>query len=391
MERIETIVGRFRERFGGEGGQRLFRAPGRVNLIGEHTDYNDGFVLPFAIDRDSVVAARARDDDGVNVVAMDMDEETSFDLGGEPRKLRGNWIDYVEGAIRCSYEKFDVRRGLDMVLSSTVPIGSGLSSSAALEVSIGFAALSLAKADIDRKELALASQKAEHEYAGAKVGIMDQFTAALGKADHALLIDCRTLEVSYIKLALRSAMIAVCNSKVEHELASSEYNKRRAECEEGVAALKTKLPEITALRDVKMDELAANRSLFSDTVFRRCRHVVTENARTLLAAEYFSSEPGNLAEAGKLMYLSHESLRDDYEVSCRELDALVESAKEVEGVYGARMTGGGFGGCTVTLLESSSFDAFKLTVNGNYKSEFGFEPGIYTFEASDGASELTGA
>lgn len=388
MDRIAAIASRFRERFGGE--PRLFRAPGRVNLIGEHTDYNDGFVLPFAIDRDTVVAATPRNDTRVNVVAMDVGEESTFDLDAEPQRLRRSWIDYVEGAIRCAYERFYVRKGIDLAFSSTVPIGSGLSSSAALEVSVGFAALSLAGAAIDLKALALASQRAEHEFVGAKTGIMDQYTSALGKAGHALLIDCRSLGVDYIKLSLGGAMFAGCNTKVEHKLSSGEYNKRRGECEEGVAVLQTKLPSIKALRDVKIEDLASNRSLMSDTVFRRCRHVVTEIARTLLAAECLCSDPGNLVEAGKLMYLSHESLRDDYEVSCRELDALVEAAREVKGVYGSRMTGGGFGGCTVTLLESASFEDFKNTANMKYKAEFGFEPEIYTFEASDGTSEMTG-
>jgi galactokinase len=390
MERIEGIVDRYRRRFG-KGAPRLFRAPGRVNLIGEHTDYNDGFVLPFAIDRDTVVAATMRDDDVVNVVAIDVDEEVSFKLNDQPGRLRRIWVDYVEGAIRCAYERFGVQRGLDLVFSSTVPIGSGLSSSAALEVSVGYGALTLAGAHVDLKELALASQRAEHEYVGAKTGIMDQFTAALGRAGQALLIDCRSLDVEYVPLDLGDAMIVACNTKVEHELASSEYNRRRAECEEGVLRLKERITRIKALRDVTIEDLIANRDLLSEVVYRRCRHVVGENARTRLAARYFGGESADLVEIGKLMYLSHESLRDDYEVSCEELDALVEIAKGVEGVYGARMTGGGFGGCTVTLLKSSSFNEFSESVNREYNSRFGIEPDIYTLEASDGASEITRA
>jgi galactokinase len=284
-----------------------------------------------------------------------------------------------------------VQRGLDLVFSSTVPIGSGLSSSAALEVSVGYSALTLAGAHIDLKELALASQRAEHEYVGAKTGIMDQFTAALGRPGQALLIDCRSLDVEYVQLDLGDAMIVACNTKVEHELASSEYNRRRAECEEGVLRLKERITRIKALRDVTIEDLTANRDLLSEVVYRRCRHVVGENARTRLAARYFGGESADLVEIGKLMYLSHESLRDDYEVSCEELDALVEIAKGVEGVYGARMTGGGFGGCTVTLLKSSSFNEFSESVNREYNSRFGIEPDIYTLEASDGASEITRA
>jgi galactokinase len=374
----------FRQRFDGE--PRFFRAPGRVNLIGEHTDYNDGFVLPFAIDRATLVAARVRDDSTVNVFAADIDETHAFDLKGPAVKRRGNWVDYVEGAIRCVQEREGIYRGAEMVISSTVPIGGGLSSSAALEVSTGFAILSLNERAIDGKELAFASQKAEHEFVGIRSGIMDQFTSVFGKRGNALLLDCRSLEIKYIPLALGDAVIAVCDTKVKHELASSEYNNRRAECERGVAILKEYLPNMTALRDVTLDDLSKYRAHLPENVYRRCKHVVTENERTLQAAEYLTRS--DLQKAGELMYRSHYSLRDDYEVSSPELDCLVDAASKVEGVYGARMTGGGFGGCTVNLLERRSLEYFRTRITNEYYQAFRIEPDIHVLQAANGASEI---
>ena len=384
-QQIRTIAEGFRSRF--EGEPRFFRAPGRVNLIGEHTDYNDGFVLPFAIDRATVAAGVVRKDQVVNVAALDVEQTAVIDLMQAPVKRRGTWLDYVEGSARCVRERIGFPNGADLVFASTVPIGSGLSSSAALEVAISYALLALNEMDIDRKELAFASQRAEHDFVGIRSGIMDQFTSAFGRKGNALLLDCRSLEIKYIPLLLGDAVIAVCDTKVKHELASTEYNTRRKECEDGVELLRKHLPEIGSLRDVSAEQFEKFAVTLPEPIRRRCRHVISENDRTIAAAEHL--QKSDLKAAGKLMFQSHRSLRDDYEVSCPELDLLVETAGGVEGVYGARMTGGGFGGCTVNLLEKGSISRFSEQIVNEYQNAFGFEPEIYLFQAADGASEIT--
>lgn len=381
---IEELKRRFVELYGRD--PRVFRAPGRVNLIGEHTDYNEGFVLPFAIDREALVAGAAREDTTVRIHAIDLDESFEFDLSREPAKKRPRWADYVEGTVRFLQREFKLRNGADLALTSSVPIGAGLSSSAAIEVSTGYAMLRLNKVEVDERKLAFAAQSAEHEFVGIRSGIMDQFASVLSRSDHALLLDCRSLEVRYIPLKIEDTLIAVCDTKVKHELASSAYNNRRAACEEGVAILKEKLSGIQSLRDVEIDELAAQSGTMPVDIYRRCRHVVTENARTLLAAEFL--QQGNVDAVGELMFRSHESLRDDYEVSCRELDTLVDIARGIDGVLGARMTGGGFGGCTVNLVREEAWEEFRSKVSSEYAVTIGFEPDIYLFEAVGGASEL---
>ena len=381
----QPLLDSFRQLYEREA--RLFAAPGRVNLIGEHTDYNDGFVFPMAIDRETVVAGARRDDRRVRVHSLNFNESAEFDLAEEGKGLRGVWLDYVEGTAR-ELEKRGARlRGADLIIASNVPVGAGLSSSAALEVSMGYALLSLAEAEVEAKTLALAAQAAEHNYVGTKCGIMDQFIAVMGKKDHALLIDCRSLETTQIPLDTSETVIVIADTRVKHELASSEYNKRRAECERGVGILKEWLPEIRALRDVSVEEFEKYEERLPEPVRRRCRHVVTEDARTLLAAEALRA--GRMEEMGRLMYLSHESLRKDYEVSCKELDLMVEIASRVDGVKGARMTGGGFGGCTVNLVARAALDEFQKTVASEYKRQINLEPFIYVVEASDGAREIS--
>ncbi len=365
---------------------RVFRAPGRVNLIGEHTDYNDGFVLPFAIDRETLVAGARRDDLKINVHALDVGEKFSFDLREEAIKRRGNWIDYVEGAARCVGERFGLKSGADLIFSSDVPVGAGLSSSASLEISVGYALLALNDIEINRTVLAFAAQRAEHEFVGVRSGIMDQFASAFGRKSHALLLDCRSLKIEQIPLDLGDTVIAVCNSNVSHELAAGEYNVRRSECETGVEILREKLPEIKSLRDVSESDFEKFKNLLPDKIKRRCRHVIGENKRTLRAAE--NLRKGDLKEVGRLMFASHESLRDDYAVSCAELDLLVEIAGKIEGVCGARMTGGGFGGCTVNLLKRDAFENFQKKIVRDYSEKFGFAPDVYLFRAGDGASEI---
>jgi galactokinase len=277
--------------------------------------------------------------------------------------------------------------GADLLILSDVPAGAGLSSSAALEVSAGLALASVSGADVDRVELALAGQQAEHTYVGTMCGIMDQFVAALGRAGHALLIDCRTLEATPVPLDTSGTAIVVCDSRVKHELSTSEYNTRRAECERGVELLREFLPAVTQLRDVSAEEFGRYESRLPEPVRRRCRHVVFENERTLLAAD--ALRRGDLSEVGRLMRRSHESLRDDYEVSCAELDFLAETAWNFGGgVVGSRMTGGGFGGSTVSLVRRDALEDFGRVIADEYERAFDTAPGVYVTDAGEGAKEI---
>ena len=365
---------------------RLFRAPGRVNLIGEHTDYNDGFVLPMAIDRETMVAAAPRDDRRVRVLSLNRGEQVELDLDhpGPPR--RGVWLDYVEGVTRALEQQGAHLKGADLVIASDVPAGAGLSSSAALEISTGFALLSVSGLEVDRVRLALAGQRAEHEYVGAMVGIMDQFVAALGQKGHALLIDCRSLEHRAVPLDTTRVAVVICDSRVKHDLADSEYNVRRAECERGVELLRERLPEIKALRDVTIEEFERHAEVLPEPVRRRCRHVVTENDRTLRAVEALGRN--ELEEMGRLMKCSHRSLRDDYEVSCAELNLLTEIAGSFAPCLGARLTGGGFGGSTVNLVRRQALAEFQSLVTTEYRRATGKAPNIYVSDADDGAKEV---
>jgi galactokinase len=385
MVDLHALVGSFQELYGRE--PRLFAAPGRVNLIGEHTDYNDGFVLPVAIDRSTVVAAAARDDRELHVRSLAESSSRELDLDAVAHKHPGDWINYVEGTARVLESYGNTLRGADMLIASDVPVGAGLSSSAALEIASGLALLALAGIAIDRIALARAGQKAEHLYVGTKVGIMDQLASTMGRRGEALLIDCRSLEITPVPVDTSSVALVVCNTNVEHSLASSEYNRRREECEEGVKILRTALPEITALRDVSSAELANLEAMLPEPVRRRCRHVVTENERTLEAVEALRA--GSFEQMGALMAASHRSLRDDYEVSCRELDAMVEIAGGIDGVIGARMTGGGFGGCTINLVERNAVERFRDVVLREYREMTGIEGEVYVVEIGSGGEEIS--
>ncbi len=381
---LENLAAEFRRLYSKP--PRFFQAPGRVNLIGEHTDYNDGFVMPFAIDRRVLVAGAARDDSKVTARALDLNEEAMIDLDDPPKVRRGSWVDYVEGTARCVAKRFGAIRGADLIFASTVPIGAGLSSSAAIEIAIGTALLSLSGIEVDGKLLAFSAQEAEHEFVGIRSGIMDQFASVFGRSGHALLLDCRSLDLEYIPIESRDTAIFVIDTKVKHNLASTHYNLRRNECEEGVEILRTRLPDIRSLRDVTLTDLNEHGCLLPEIIKRRCLHVVTENARTLAAADAFRS--GEIVEAGRLMSDSHRSLRDDYEVSCPELDLFVDTARSVPGVHGARMTGGGFGGCTVNLVDRTSIDRLKTAASEEYEKRFGLVPEFYLFDTADGASEV---
>jgi galactokinase len=385
-EELVQLAHEFRARFGPK--PRFFQAPGRVNLIGEHTDYNEGFVMPFAIDRRTVVAGALRDDTTLNIYARDLDETATFGLADRPAMRRGNWVDYVEGSVRCVAERTGSKLlGADLMITSTVPIGAGLSSSAAIEIATGFAILSLNNVPIDEEQLAFAGQQAEHKFVGIRSGIMDQFAAVFARKGSAMLLDCRSLEIVFVPVTNGDVCFAVIDTKVKHNLASSEYNTRRAECESGVQILQKDNPHINSLRDVTMAMLEQYGAALPNVIRRRCRHVVAENLRTLAAADAFRR--CDLARAGELMFASHRSLRDDYEVSCPELDLLVETAESVEGVYGARMTGGGFGGCTVNLIDKDAVQRLQESAMTVYAARFGFEPDFYVLQPADGASEMS--
>ncbi|MBA3353058.1 MAG: galactokinase [Blastocatellia bacterium] len=381
---LENLAGEFGRSYSST--PRFFQAPGRVNLIGEHTDYNDGFVMPFAIDRRVLVAASGREDSKITARALDVNDAVSIDLADAPEYRRGSWVDYVEGTARCIAKRFGPIRGADLMFTSTVPSGAGLSSSAAIEIAIGTALLTLSELEIDGKLLAFAAQEAEHEYVGIRSGIMDQFVSVFGKSRNAMLLDCRSLDLEYIPIVSGDTAIAVIDTNVKHNLAATEYNTRRRECEMGVEILAKNLPGIRSLRDVAIEDLDEHGNLLAENIRRRCRHVISENDRTIAAAS--ALRRSDIVEAGRLMFESHRSLRDDYEVSCPELDCLVDVASAVTGVHGARMTGGGFGGCTVNLVDRSSINELRASVVEKYQARFGILPDFYLFEASDGASEI---
>jgi galactokinase len=357
-----------------------------VNVIGEHTDYNDGFVMPIAIDRYTTVKATPRGDRRLIATSATVSGTAHLDLDALGGGSIG-WGDYVRGVAAVLQRDGHALIGSDLTIDSDVPAGAGLSSSAALEVSVGYALLDLAGIALDRTALALACQRAEQEFAGTRCGIMDQFVACHGRAGHAMLLDTRTLETAWLPLPERVQVI-VCNTMTRHALASDGYNERRADCEAGVRALAVRLPRIRALRDVSFADLDANRDVLPDRVYRRCRHVVTENARTLSAAD--ALRDGDVDRLGVLMGASHASLRTDYDVSTRELDVMVEAAMEEEGTIGARMTGGGFGGCTVNLVHAGAAPAFAAHVRDRYLARTGRTPGIYTCLAADGVHALDG-
>jgi galactokinase len=365
---------------------RLFWAPGRVNLIGEHTDYNDGFVLPVAIDLGTAVAAARRSDRRVCIHSVNVGRAFEIDLDAPPGSRRGDWTDYVEGVARTLEGRGFRLAGANLAVESTVPLGGGLSSSAALEMSVGLALLTLSGQHAEPIELALAGQAAERNFVGTNCGIMDQYIAMVAREGHALLIDCRSLEGTQVPVDDSNFELVVCDSGVKHSLAASEYNKRRAECERGVELLQTVHTGLRSLRDISEDALRECENRLPEPIRRRCRHVVTENARTEAAAE--ALRVGDLEEMGNLMAISHRSLRDDYEVSSVELDLLVSIAGAVEGVLGARMTGGGFGGCTINLVRRDALTEFQQRVPSEYTRATGRTAVTYVVKARGGAAEI---
>ena len=364
---------------------RTFRAPGRVNLIGEHTDYNDGFVMPAALDFSTWVKVSPLEERKLKILSENFEQEVEVDLDDRNLSAHDHWSDYPVGVAVVLERSGHRLRGARLQIRGEVPIGSGLSSSAAIEVATACALVENSELKIDRRELARLCQRAENEFVGARVGVMDQFVSLFGQANKALLLDCRSLDFRLLPLPDNVRLI-ICNTMVKHALASSAYNERRAQCEAGVKHLAKFLPHVTALRDVTIDQLEEHASGLDAVVYRRCRHVISENARVLSAGD--ALEQGDLKRFGELMAASHRSLRDDYEVSCKELDLMVELAQSVAGVYGARMTGGGFGGCTVNLVADTRVEEFKDRVSQEYEQITSLRPEIYICTAANGAEEV---
>jgi galactokinase len=377
-----SLAEEFRQLYATSSGPKIFRAPGRVNLIGEHTDYNEGFVMPAAIDFDTWVAIAKREDRELHVRSKQFHEDAKLllnNLSGPPRK---HWTDFPRGVAAVLQASGRDLSGADLIVDGRVPIGAGLSSSASIEVAIALALLAVSNTDIRPIELVKVCQRAEHQYVGTLCGIMDQFIAVFGRAGHALMLDCRSLQYEALEIPANVRLV-ICNSMVKHELAAGEYNLRRADCETGVSILRKHLPNATALRDVTIADLEKYRGDLPEVVYRRCRHVISENQRVLDAAKALQS--GDLLRFGKLMGKSHKSLRDDYEVSSRELDLLVELASGREGVFGTRMTGGGFGGCTITLVRSDMAERFQHDLAEAYKAKTAITPDVWICTAAQGA------
>ena len=366
----------FRARFGRP--PRLFRAPGRVNLIGEHTDYNDGWVMPAALDRSCWVAAAPRGDGIVAVYSEDARGATEIHVAETPVRT-GSWRDYPAGVVAMLREHGVPLTGADLLVKSDVPAGAGLSSSAALEVSVATALLDLAGSSLPPSVVARLCQRAENEIVGAHCGIMDQYVACHAQAGTALMLDCRAVEHRLIPLPDDIAIVA-CNSMVRHSIAAGEYNRRRQECAAAVAALATQHPHVTSLRDVTPALLEESRARLDDVLYRRARHVVTENARVEHLASALAGR--HLPALAPLMAESHRSMRDDYEISCPEVDLLVEIAHEIDGVCGARLTGGGFGGCTVNLVQAAAVGGFVEQLSSQYRARTGIRPEVYVSDAS---------
>ncbi len=391
-ERVTALVEAFKRQFGKEP-EYIVRAPGRVNLIGEHTDYNDGFVFPAAIDREMLIAATPkadRKDLNVHVYSLDNNASDIFSLTKIEKSKAEPWSDYMRGMLSiwqaCAFKV----RAFEAVISGDVPQGAGLSSSAAYEVAVGTLVNEMMATGISPKQLATLAQKAENRFIGVQCGIMDQFISAMGREDAALLIDCRTLASRAVPLRLkeRGLAIVITHSGVQRGLVDSAYNDRRRECEEavGILAKKLKRPEMKALRDVTLAELKKNEKALSEVVFKRARHVVSENERVLEAVEALGRD--DVAAFGKLMYASHDSLRDDFEVSCPELDAFVRLARGFKATIGARMTGAGFGGCAVALMPEAAVAEFKKQVLPAYEKETGKTPTTWVCKAAGGASVI---
>jgi galactokinase len=361
----------------------MVRSPGRVNIIGEHTDYNEGFVLPAAINKAIYIAIGKRNDKEIHLFAQDYNQAHEVTTSTVTPSEK-HWPNYILGVVDQLQKNGYAIGGFNLVIDGDVPLGAGLSSSAAVECATAFSLNELFSLGMEKLEMVKAAQRAEHEFAKVMVGIMDQFASMFGKKDHVIKLDCRSLEYEYVPLALKGAKILLLNTNVKHSLASSEYNTRRKECEKGVAWIKEHHPEVNSLRDVTMEMLRQYVAPKDEVIFRRCKYVVEELTRLLEGCEDLKQE--NIAALGKKMFGTHDGLSREYEVSCKELDYLVDYVRNNPSVYGARMMGGGFGGCTINLVKEEAIDDLVEKISKDYKEEMNLELTPYIAEIENGSS-----
>ena len=384
MKLNETEVLRAHQQRFGRGGE-VFAAPARVNLIGEHTDYTGGLVMPMAIGFSTVAVVSSREDGRAFFYSENYGEEASFEISTLKREPRGNWSDYPAGVLWSLMQEGIKVSGFNMNLKGDVPLGSGLSSSASIEVATAMALLSHAKAELPLEKIATVCRRAENEYVGAQTGIMDQFVVAGGVKHRAMMLDCRSLEFELLPLP-DEIRVVICNSMVKHEHSEGEYGDRRGEVEAGQAVLKKERKGIELLRDATLEDLEACRDKMPAASFARCKHIITENARVLKAREALLES--DMERFGRLMVEAHASMRDDFAASCEEVDALVEIAMRQTGCFGARITGGGFGGCTVNVVRVENAEAFVAAVREDYRKAIGIVAECFVCEPSDGALAL---
>ncbi len=363
----------------------LISSPGRINLIGEHTDYNDGFVLPAAIDKRMILGFAKNNSNIIRLHSIDLNDDFACNIT-KVKVSEKSWVNYILGVVNQLQEfGYDVE-GFDCVFTSNIPMGSGLSSSAALECGVGFGLNELFDLDISKIDLIKFAQKAEHTFAGVQCGIMDQFASVMGVENQAFRLDCRSLEYDYYPIHFPSYQFILCNSGVKHSLADSEYNTRRSECETGVIAIQKKHPEVTHLRDITIEMLTKIKADISPTVYNRCEYIIEENNRVIKACKALNTDA--IAIFGKLMYASHNGLSNLYEVSCKELDFLVDFTRNNDAILGSRMMGGGFGGCTINLVKRSEKEQFLKNIKEAYLQEYNIDLECYEVEISDGTSVI---
>ena len=379
---------KYTEYFGDTSGStdfRLFRSPGRINLIGEHTDYNNGFVLPASVDKAVYFAIAPRSDNQVILYAVDLNETYTFSVD-DISKPDQKWAYFQLGIIEQIYKKGLTIGGFQAAFGGDVPQGAGMSSSAALECCLLFALNEVFSLGLDRFSIVKLSQKAENEYVGVQCGIMDQFASGFGKQEAVIRLDCRSLEYEYFPFPMDEVLIVLCDTRVEHSLASSEYNTRRLECEKGVSILQKYNPEIKSLRDVSPAFVEQHKEELGDVVYRRCKYMTEEIERVQTACNFLTA--GDLTSFGKKMYETHQGLQHEYEVSCKELDFLVEQTLHNKSVIGARMMGGGFGGCTINLVKKEAVEDFEKQMKKAYQDAFNIELPCYRVKITDGTEEI---
>jgi galactokinase len=377
----EKVLQDFQRNFDEE--PTIVRSPGRVNIIGEHTDYNNGFVLPAAIDKAIYVAVTPRHDDVISLYSGEFDESFESSLAALKPTDKG-WPNYILGVADQLVKRGYSIKGFNMAIDGDVPIGSGLSSSAAVECATAFALNEIFKLGIDKKDLAFIGQKAEHTFAGVMCGIMDQFASVFGKKDHVIKLDCQSIEYEYVPLVLEGYKLVLLNTNVKHSLASSEYNTRRAQCEQGVAWVKGHVPEVNSLRDVNMEMLHKFVEPKDRLIYERCKYVVEEKERLLSGCE--DLRRGDLKSLGKKMFETHDGLSKEYEVSCKELDFLVDAVRDNPNVVGARMMGGGFGGCTINIVKEEAIDELIEQLQESYQKNMGKQLTAYIAQVENGTS-----